>query len=97
VGSFTVDEALGLDAIAADPGGAVIDPVRALRDLDRVDVDAEAARAVRHGMTFAAGALGEPGDGPFAVVDPQGTLLAVYERHRAGVKPAVVVAGAGPA
>ena len=31
------------------------------------------------------------GDGPFAVVDPDGELLAVYERHGPGVKPAVVV------
>jgi len=59
-----------------------------------VAVDAERARAVRHGATFTAGALPTTGTGPFAVVDAAGTLLAVYERHGAGVKPAVVVASA---
>ena len=32
------------------------------------------------------------GPGPFAVLDGAGTLLAVYERRGAGVKPAVVCA-----
>jgi hypothetical protein len=47
---------------------------------------------VRHGATFTAGALSTAGDGPYAVVDADGMLLAVYERHGAGVKPSVVVA-----
>jgi tRNA U55 pseudouridine synthase TruB len=64
----------------------------AVRDLERVDVDDTSARAIRHGMTFPAHALGEVGDGPFAIVDPHGELLAVYERRRAGIKPAVVIA-----
>jgi hypothetical protein len=34
----------------------------------------------------------EAGPGPFAVVGPDGDLLAVYERRRAAVKPAVVLA-----
>ena len=34
------------------------------------------------------------GEGPWPVVDADGDLLAVYERHRGDtVKPAVVVAG----
>jgi hypothetical protein len=65
-----------------------------MRALERVVVDGETARAVAHGATFsAAGLLGDgAGDGPFAVVDDAGALLAVYERRGAGVKPAVVVA-----
>ena len=94
VGSFTLDEAHDLDAIAADPVGCAIPPVVAMRDLERVAVDHERARAVRHGATFTAGGLPTSGDGPFAVVDPDGALLAVYERQGAGVKPAVVVASA---
>jgi tRNA pseudouridine55 synthase len=95
VGSFGLDEARGLDDVTADPGGALLAPLTAVRDLERVDVDAEQARAVRHGMTFPWSALAAPaGPGPFALVDPAGELLAVYERHRAGFKPAVVVAGA---
>ena len=59
-------------------------PTEAMRDLEMVSVDAERARAVAHGATFAAPALlGErDGAGPFAIVDEYGALLAVYERRR---------------
>jgi tRNA pseudouridine55 synthase len=93
VGSFTLDESHDLDAIAADPTASLVAPVVAMRDLERVDVGAELARAVRHGATFTAGGLATAGDGPYAVVDAgDGSLLAVYERRGAGLKPAVVVA-----
>jgi tRNA pseudouridine55 synthase len=92
VGSLTLEEANDLDGIAADPDAALLTPLEAMRDLERVDVDAEQARAVRHGAIFTAGALTVSGDGPFAVVDPSGDLLAVYERRGPGLKPSVVVA-----
>ena len=97
VGSFAVDEARDLDAIAADPTGALQPAIAAVRDLARVPVDDEQARAVRHGMTFPGSALGTAsGDGPFALVDGAGALLAVYERRRGGFKPTVVVAAPAP-
>jgi hypothetical protein len=37
-------------------------------------------------------AVSSTGPGPFAVVGLDGELLAVYERRRAAVKPAVVLA-----
>ena len=40
----------------------------------------------------AAGPDGELGTGPFAMIDANGELLAVYERHGGAVKPAVVLA-----
>ncbi|MDQ1380645.1 MAG: tRNA pseudouridine55 synthase [Actinomycetota bacterium] len=94
VGSFTLDEARPIEAIEADPEAALLAPTVAMRDLERVVVDLERARAVAHGATFAAPALvGESeGLGPFAVVDETDALLAVYERRGGGVKPAVVVA-----
>jgi tRNA pseudouridine55 synthase len=96
VGSFTLDEARPLDAIEADPDAAVLPPVVATRDLQRVDIDAEQARAVAHGVTFPAPSFApgeEPaGPGPFAMVGPGGDLLAVYERRRSAVRPAVVLA-----
>ena len=92
VGSFSLDESHPLPAIEADPPAAVLAPAAAMRDLEPVAVDDETARAVRHGATFTAGALSTRGEGPYAVVDPDGMLLAVYERHGAGVKPSVVVA-----
>lgn len=94
VGSFTVDESYGLDAIAADPGAAVLSPIAAVRDLERVDVDTECARAVSHGTTFAGSAFTEVGEGPYAFASPEGELLAIYERRGSGLKPAVVVAAA---
>jgi tRNA pseudouridine55 synthase len=92
VGSFTLDEAHPLDAVIADPDGAVLTPAVAMRDLERLDVDDEEARAVRHGMTFPASTRTDLGAGPFAIVDSRGELLAVYERRKAAIKPAVVVA-----
>jgi tRNA pseudouridine55 synthase len=94
VGSFTLDEAHTLDEIEADSDAVVLPPVVAVRDLERVDVDREQARAVAHGVTFPAAVFAgaDAGPGPFAVVGPDGELLAVYERRRAGVKPAVVLA-----
>ncbi|HSO96953.1 MAG TPA: tRNA pseudouridine(55) synthase TruB [Acidimicrobiia bacterium] len=93
VGSFDVSEAHTLETIAAAPDEMLLPPVTAMRDLERLDVDDEQARAVRHGMTFPCSTLPAPlGAGPFAVADGRGELLAVYERRNAGIKPAVVVA-----
>lgn len=95
VGTFGLDEAITLDVIESDPSAAVRPPADAVRDLEVLEVDAESEKAIRHGMTFPAGTLGESGAGPFAVVDDHAELLAVYERRRGGVKPAVVVAHTG--
>ena len=94
VGSFTLDEARPIEAVEADADAAVRPPTEAVRDLECVRVDAERARAVVHGATFAAPALlgDRDGAGPFAVVDEAGALLAVYERRGGGVKPSVVLA-----
>ena len=90
--SFRLDEARTLDAIEADPLAAVLPAREAVRSLEPLKVDAESARGICHGMTFPTGTLGEAGPGPFAVIDPGGQLLAVYERRRGGIKPVVVIA-----
>ena len=94
VGSFTLAEAHPLAAIEATPDAAVLPLTVAMRDLERVDVDAEQARAVTHGVSFAAGAIAVQGDGPYALVGPDGALLAVYGSSGAALRPAVVVVGA---
>jgi tRNA pseudouridine55 synthase len=91
VGSFTLDDAHPLGAIEEDPAGVLLAPVDAMRALPRATVDADCARAVMHGSVFPSVALAVDGPGPFAVVDEAGTLLAVYERRGAALKPAVVV------
>ena len=63
-------------------------------------LDEEQTRAVAHGMSFHGTAFSERadaprselGEGPFAMIDGDGTLLAVYERRGGAVKPAVVLA-----
>jgi tRNA pseudouridine55 synthase len=92
VGSFTLAEARALDVIEADPVAAVLPLTTAMRDLERVDVDDEQARAVAHGVSFASGALTVHGEGPYALVGPEGALLAVYDTRGAALRPAVVVA-----
>jgi tRNA pseudouridine55 synthase len=82
VGSFGEAEAL-------PPGECeLMSPIDALRDYQRVAVDDAAADMIRHGRVLDRFA----GDGPWAVVDQQGSLLAVYESFGAAAKPAVVIA-----
>ena len=89
VGAFTVDEALPLEALIPE---RLLPPVEALRGHDRVLVADELATWVRHGRVLDEDVLGVSGDGPWAVVDDAGGLLAVYERHRGRtVKPGVVL------
>lgn len=97
IGSFQLSDAHPLDAVvAAGPDGAtalVLPPAAALRDYAAVAVEREIAARVSHGARLALDELGATGDGPWAVVRAgEGELLAVYEAHRGGAKPAVVVA-----
>ena len=98
VGPFAVEEAWTLEEIGESPVKLVLPMVEAVRHLPRVDVDGETARGVGHGAVFPASALGTDTTGPFAVVDPDGRLLALYEKGRAAARPLVVLAagsGAG--
>lgn len=76
IGSFGADEARRLDDLDASH---LLRPLDAVRDLERVTVDEGAARQVGHGLALDRVSLGAPGDGPWALVGPAGTLLAVYE------------------
>jgi tRNA pseudouridine55 synthase len=80
-GSFTEDEAAPPDEAALLP------PAVAVRDLPAVEVDATTAALVAHGRVLPV----FPGDGPWAVLDETGTLLAVYEPFRGEAKPTVVL------
>jgi tRNA pseudouridine55 synthase len=95
VGSFTLADAHPLAEVEAAPESVVLPLTTAMRDLERVEVDAEQARAISHGVSFAAGALTVRGGGPYALVGPDGALLAVYDQRGAAIRPAVVVAQAG--
>ena len=89
VGPFSTAEARPLDEVGPSD---VLPPAEALRGRPAVTVDDATAAAVRHGKVLERGVLGVEGDGPWAVVDGDGTLLAVYEAHGKRAKPAVVLA-----
>jgi tRNA pseudouridine55 synthase len=90
VGPYGIDEAVALEALAPE---RLLPPVEALRGRGQARVDDDLAALVRNGRVLDRAALGVTGDGPWAVLDGAGSLLAVYEPHRGDtVKPAVVVA-----
>jgi len=61
-----------------------------VRDLEAVTVDAATAGRIAHGAVL--DRPGATGAGPWAMLDPDGDLLAVYEGHgAAAAKPAVVL------
>ena len=101
VGSFGLDEAHALDDVLDDPEPKVLSPAQAMRDLDPVVArrGAGACGGARHVVPLhrvrraAPGhRAAELGEGPFAMIDADGALLAVYERRGGAVKPAVVLA-----
>ena len=90
VGSFTAEEAQTVGTLDAS---SLRSPAEALRDLDRVAVGHDIARVVARGRPLDKVPIGAAGDGPWALVDETGRLLAVYEQtagHR--IRPAVVLA-----
>jgi len=92
IGPFTVDGATALDSVGPEN---VLAPVEAVAHLGRVVVSTAVAEAVGHGAVLARSDLGVlevAGGGPWAVVDADGILLAVYESRPDGTtKPSVVL------
>ena len=104
VGPFGIDEAEDLDGLALLPLR------EGVRHMPAVYVDGVTAAMVRNGQVLGDEVLfgAEPpdvdsppgaaalaaGDGPWAVLAEDGSLLAVYQRRSAGrVKPAIVLSG----
>jgi len=87
VGSFTADEAAAPDAVE------LLTLPQAVRDYPQVTISAEQAALVRNGRVLERAAIGVAGDGPWALLGPEGELLAMYEVcSDTGAKPSVVVA-----
>ncbi len=88
VGSLGLDAARPLDDLQLLP------PAEGLADLSSVVVGPDLAVDVGHGKVLDAARLGVEEPGPWAVLAPDGDLLAVYVEHRGtSVKPAVVLVG----
>lgn len=90
VGPFTLEDAVPLEQVGPE---AVRPMAEAVRHLAILPADADMAEAVGVGKVLDRSAIGAEGEGPWAVTDAEGELLAVYEKFRGDtVKPAVVVA-----
>jgi tRNA pseudouridine55 synthase len=88
VGPFTEDRARPLGELELLP------PLAAVAHLPAVAVDEEVAALVGTGRRLdRAGPIPFPGDGPWAVVAPDGSLLAVYRADGDRVRPDVVLVG----
>jgi tRNA pseudouridine55 synthase len=91
IGSFGPADMHPLDGIGPDQ---VLTPAQAMRDLDAVTVAADAAAAIGTGLPLDRVPLGAVGDGPWAMLDEAGELLAVYEATTSDrIRAAVVLAG----
>lgn len=84
VGSFTLAEARPLEGLE------VLAPAAGVRDYANVTVSHSGARAVAHGRCLPAAGL--QGQGPWAVLDESGSLLAMCERRGDDLQPVVVLA-----
>ena len=102
VGSFRDAEAMALEDVAPD---RVRPPEELVRDMPGAVATDELSRALGHGRVVERLGLGVVGDGPWAVLDKSGRLVAICEPvGRERVKPVVVVqtsdrssSGVGPA
>jgi tRNA pseudouridine55 synthase len=91
IGSFGGPEMRPIDRLDE---AALLSPADAMRDLEAVTVGSDVAASIRTGLPLDRVPLGATGDGPWAMLDESGTLLAVYEATGTDrIRPAVVVAG----
>ena len=89
IGSFGEPEMRPLDRLERDD---VLTPAEAMRDLDPVRVNHDTARSVLTGLPLDRVKLGAVGDGPWALLDEHGSLLAVYEATATDrIQPVVVL------
>jgi tRNA pseudouridine55 synthase len=90
IGEFSIVEARPVEALGPE---SVLAPLEVMRGFPSAVADEHVAADVGHGKVLPIESLGVEGDGPWAIVDGSGALLAVYERHGEGTaKPSVVLA-----
>jgi tRNA pseudouridine55 synthase len=86
IGSFAVEE-----ASPPDEAGDLLPVERAVAHLPRFELEPEEARVARHGSI-----LGPAGiEGPYAVFDPDGALVAIYRDDGPKARPEMVLARLG--
>jgi tRNA pseudouridine55 synthase len=91
IGSFGESDMRPLELVGPD---AILTPAQAMRDMDFVTVGSEIADAIRTGLALDRVPISAVGDGPWAMLDARGNLLAVYEATGTDrIKPVVVLSG----
>ncbi|HEY3844489.1 MAG TPA: tRNA pseudouridine(55) synthase TruB [Acidimicrobiales bacterium] len=91
IGSFGENEMRPLELLSED---AVLTPAQAMRDMDFITVENTTAAAIGTGLALDRVPIGAVGEGPWAMLDGEGNLLAVYEATDTDrIKPAVVLSG----
>lgn len=89
VGGFDLSSAVALEALTPEH---LLPVAAAVGHLGSVVVEGDVAVAVGHGKVLDRSDLGAAGDGPWAVLAPDGTLLAVYAAHKGTTaKPDLVI------
>jgi tRNA pseudouridine55 synthase len=83
IGGFTVDAASPPDRL-----GEVLPVERAVTHLPRVPLHAEEARVARHGSILGPAGIAEP----YAVFDPDGSLIGIYRDEGSKARPEVILA-----
>lgn len=76
------------DATAPGSPGSPLPLDRAVAHLPRLELEAEEARVARHGSILGPAGIA----GPYAVVDPRGELIGVYEDDGPKARPVMVLA-----
>jgi tRNA pseudouridine55 synthase len=90
IGSFGQEEMRPLELVGPE---AVLTPAQAMRHLDFVTVTPEMAAVIGTGLPLDRVPIGAVGDGPWAMLNERGDLLAVYEATGTDrIKPVVVLA-----
>jgi tRNA pseudouridine55 synthase len=87
-GDQRVEDARTLEEIAEDPDGRLKAPSAFVSHLERVDLDADQIRQVRHGQRLSVAAR----ELEVAAFDREGRLVAVLERRTEGYQPTLVFA-----
>jgi tRNA pseudouridine55 synthase len=91
IGTFGGPEMRRLDELGP---GDVLTPAEAVRHLESVRVEPTVEASIRTGLPLDRVPLGAAGEGPWAMLDRHGSLLAVYEATGTDrIRPAVVLAG----
>ena len=87
IGSFEESEAMSIEEVV------LRDPIVGMRDFETVEVSEEVEKEVTFGKILEKDRLGVNNSGPWAVVNKEGQLLAVYDNYGEKTKPTVVLVG----